>query len=367
MHGRRHRLGMHAATILALSALATGCGRMVAIKYEATNPWKGQGAVTVVPFRYEAAEDHRVRPREVETNRVANTELYLSQEIGSFFTEAFRRELAHSGYRIEESSPRTVSGAITRFFVDWLEDEGSSNCTPCIRSGPLPKTGLLGSAPPSSEVPMRSRKTVCSFERVRRTACSGSFEPRRTRMSCSDNGTNGPSSNDGGQEGWWRRLDLYRTWSSQRSSMALNELAEKHGMRRWAPRIRIQCVVFLLAGCFTVACSTVESPPSAPLEPIPIADFNSVAGNWEGLMVQSPPARSRYDNWVHLKIQEDGTFHLKQSGPSGYSAVAVSLHSAAAPSRPGCTAFRSCRRTTPRTCDSSLRGRRGLRADRSRG
>ncbi|MET0515777.1 MAG: hypothetical protein ABW047_10690 [Nitrospiraceae bacterium] len=123
MHVRRHRLGMHAATILALSALATGCGRMVAIKYEATNPWKGQGAVTVVPFRYEAAEDHRVSPREVETNRAANTELYLSQEIGAFFTEAFRRELAHSGYRIEESSPRTVSGAITRFFVDWLEDE----------------------------------------------------------------------------------------------------------------------------------------------------------------------------------------------------------------------------------------------------
>ncbi len=106
-------------------------------------------------------------------------------------------------------------------------------------------------------------------------------------------------------------LDLCRTWLPQRSSMAPNESAEKHGMRRWAHRIRIQCVVFLVAGCFTVACSTVESPPSVPLEPIPIADFNSVAGNWEGLMVQSPPARSRYDNWVHLKIQEDGTFHFE--------------------------------------------------------
>ena len=60
-----------------------------------------------------------------------------------------------------------------------------------------------------------------------------------------------------------------------------------------------------------VACSSVEYPPSAPLEPISIADFNSVAGNWEGLMVQSPPTRSRYHNWVHLTIQEDGTFHFE--------------------------------------------------------
>ena len=51
-----YRLGIQAATILALSVVATGCGRMVAIDYEPTNPWKGQGTVTVLPFRYEAAE-----------------------------------------------------------------------------------------------------------------------------------------------------------------------------------------------------------------------------------------------------------------------------------------------------------------------
>ena len=38
------------------------------------------------------------------------------------FHEAFRRELVHSGYTIEEAGPLTVSGTITRFFVDWRED-----------------------------------------------------------------------------------------------------------------------------------------------------------------------------------------------------------------------------------------------------
>jgi hypothetical protein len=96
-----------------------GCGRMVALKYEPTNPWKGQGTLTVLPFRYEAAESNRVRPREVETNRASRSDLFLSQEITSFFTGALQRELVHSGYTIAESSPLTISGAIKRFYVDW--------------------------------------------------------------------------------------------------------------------------------------------------------------------------------------------------------------------------------------------------------
>ena len=139
----RHRLEIQAVIILALSVLATGCGRMVAIDYEPTNPLKGQGTVTVLPFRYEAAESNRVRPREVETNRAARTELYLSQEIGAFFTEAFRRELIHSGYTIEEAGPLTVSGTITRFFVDWREDiERLFELHAVYRVGPIAKTGF---------------------------------------------------------------------------------------------------------------------------------------------------------------------------------------------------------------------------------
>ena len=115
----RHHLGIQAVTVVALSLLAIGCARMVAINYEPSNPWKGQGALTVLPFRYEAAESNRVRPREVETNRASRSDLFLSQEVNSFFTAALQRELVHSGYTIGAAGPLTISGAITRFYVDW--------------------------------------------------------------------------------------------------------------------------------------------------------------------------------------------------------------------------------------------------------
>ncbi|HJR76398.1 MAG TPA: hypothetical protein VJ805_05465 [Nitrospiraceae bacterium] len=66
---------------------------------------------------------------------------------------------------------------------------------------------------------------------------------------------------------------------------------------------------FALVGL--VGCTTVEQPTPPPLERIAISDFNSVAGDWEGLVKRSPPTRSRYDDWVHLKIQPDGAFHFE--------------------------------------------------------
>jgi hypothetical protein len=107
------------AILCALVLVVLGCGRMVTLTYEPTNPWKGHGTLTVLPFRYEAAERNRVRPREVETNRASRSDLFLSQEISSFFTGALQRELIHSGYTTVESGPVTISGTIERFYVDW--------------------------------------------------------------------------------------------------------------------------------------------------------------------------------------------------------------------------------------------------------
>jgi hypothetical protein len=67
--------------------------------------------------------------------------------------------------------------------------------------------------------------------------------------------------------------------------------------------------VIVVALMAVVGCTAVEHPPPPPLERIAVADFNSVAGDWEGLMVQTPA--SRYDNWVRLKIQPDGAFHFE--------------------------------------------------------
>jgi hypothetical protein len=66
-------------------------------------------------------------------------------------------------------------------------------------------------------------------------------------------------------------------------------------------------IVFALMA--VIGCTAVEHPAPPPLERIAVTDFNNVAGDWEGLMVQTPA--SRYDNWVRLKIQPDGAFHFE--------------------------------------------------------
>lgn len=98
---------------------ATGCASIVSIDYQATNPLIGQGRVKAAPFRYHASDEHRVRPRQVETNPSAKTDLFLSQEIGVFFSDALRLELGRSGYQLDDSSDLIISGSITRFYLDW--------------------------------------------------------------------------------------------------------------------------------------------------------------------------------------------------------------------------------------------------------
>jgi hypothetical protein len=104
----------------------TGCPRMVSMDYQPTNPLRGQGTVGTAPFRYQPSDEQLVRPRQVETDPSAKTALYLTQEIGVFFSEALRLELGRSGYTMNDSSDRIVSGTITRFYLDWKSGEDRS-------------------------------------------------------------------------------------------------------------------------------------------------------------------------------------------------------------------------------------------------
>ena len=101
----------------------TGCPRMVSLDYQPSNSLRGQGTVGIATFRYQPSDEHRVRPRQVETNPSSKTDLFLSQEIGVFFSDALRLELSRSGYAMNDASDRFVSGAITRFYLDWRSKE----------------------------------------------------------------------------------------------------------------------------------------------------------------------------------------------------------------------------------------------------
>jgi len=113
-HSRLWTIGL-----LLCAVTATGCPRMVSLDYQPSNPLRGQGTVGTAPFRYQASDEHRVRPRQVETIPSAKTDLFLSQEIGVFFSDALRLELSRSGYTMSDSSDRIVSGTVTNFYLDW--------------------------------------------------------------------------------------------------------------------------------------------------------------------------------------------------------------------------------------------------------
>jgi len=47
---------------------------------------------------------------------------------------------------------------------------------------------------------------------------------------------------------------------------------------------------------------------AAPVHPVSISTFQSVAGKWAGIMRTTP--RSREDDWITVTIREDGAYHL---------------------------------------------------------
>ena len=88
---------MNRTICVAFGLMLAGCGRLVSIDYEPTKKVKGEGVLRVSPFKYEAADMHRVRPHQVETHPAAKTELLLVEEVGAFFSNAVKKELLKSG------------------------------------------------------------------------------------------------------------------------------------------------------------------------------------------------------------------------------------------------------------------------------
>ena len=57
-----------------------------------------------------------------------------------------------------------------------------------------------------------------------------------------------------------------------------------------------------------VACSTPVRKEKPQWQPATIADFKSVAGTWEGLMIRTP--RNPTDDWVTIVIRESGSYQF---------------------------------------------------------
>src|SRR3989442_1475839 len=67
-------------------------------------------------------------------------------------------------------------------------------------------------------------------------------------------------------------------------------------------------VVVGITAHMLIACQTVGPREQLQWNATTIADFRSVAGQWEGLMIRSP--RSPKDDWLSLKIGDDGSYEF---------------------------------------------------------
>jgi hypothetical protein len=108
------------ATLLLVACLSSGCPRVLYLEYHPSNPLKGKGPVQVTPFFYAGQSRGLVKQKQLQSGSRDVESLYLSQDIGEFFTNAVRKELGFSGYNVQSGEARIVSGTIEKFFLDYI-------------------------------------------------------------------------------------------------------------------------------------------------------------------------------------------------------------------------------------------------------
>ena len=107
-----------------MALLTAGCPRVLYLTYQPSTPIMGNGTIHVDPFLYGGHPTRLVREKEL-TSIAKNPEaLYLSQDIGTFFTNALKAELAFGGYGVQPASTRIVSGTIEHFLIEYVGETG---------------------------------------------------------------------------------------------------------------------------------------------------------------------------------------------------------------------------------------------------
>jgi hypothetical protein len=114
----RHRWPV--AALLIVACLSSGCPRVLYLDYQPSNSLKGNGTVQVAPFLYAGHPTGLMKQKKLESSSRDVEALYLSRDIGEYFTNAVRKELAFSGYQVQPGEARIVSGTIEHFFLDYV-------------------------------------------------------------------------------------------------------------------------------------------------------------------------------------------------------------------------------------------------------
>ncbi len=103
-----------------MALLTAGCPRVLYLNYQPSTPIKGSGTIQVDPFLYAGHPTELMRQKELGSIARNPEALYLSQDIGIFFTNALKAELTFAGYDVQPSSAHILSGTIEHFLIDYV-------------------------------------------------------------------------------------------------------------------------------------------------------------------------------------------------------------------------------------------------------
>ncbi|MEP6934952.1 MAG: hypothetical protein ABI988_13600 [Nitrospirota bacterium] len=119
-HPNCHWYRWRVAALLVTALLTAGCPRVLYLNYQPSTPIKGSGTIQVDPFLYTSHPTELMRQKELGSIARNPEALYLSQDIGIFFTNALKAELTFGRYDVQLSSARIVSGTIEHFLIDYV-------------------------------------------------------------------------------------------------------------------------------------------------------------------------------------------------------------------------------------------------------
>ena len=101
--------------IVLLTLVFASCSATLPIAYAPSNLVTGTGSVFVDRFHFSAARKGNVPPNQPEKNPSGLGNIYLAEDIETVFTDAVKKELRFSGYKLAENAPVSISGTIDRF------------------------------------------------------------------------------------------------------------------------------------------------------------------------------------------------------------------------------------------------------------
>jgi len=114
---KRH-VYLNAILGLVSTILIYGCAGTLPVTYVPQNFARYQGRVDIGHFTYEAADQGKVKPNQIQNTALG--QIYIGANVSDFVQRATALELEKTGFNISDSNPLQISGEVLEFKADDL-------------------------------------------------------------------------------------------------------------------------------------------------------------------------------------------------------------------------------------------------------